>query len=51
MRDDKHIAIKLRKQEKSYSKISKELSVPKSTLSAWFSDINWSKSIKSNLTR
>ncbi|MBI2635029.1 MAG: helix-turn-helix domain-containing protein [Parcubacteria group bacterium] len=51
MRNDKHIAIKLRKQGKSYSKISKELNVPKSTLSAWLSDINWSRFIKIGLTR
>lgn len=51
MRDDKHIAIKLRKRGKSYSKISKELGVPKSTLSDWFSDIDWSKSIKADLTK
>ena len=51
MRNDKHIAIKLRKRGKSYSKISKELDVPKSTLSNWFSDINWSKLIKVDLTK
>ena len=45
------IAIKLRRQGKSYSKISKELGVPKSTLSDWFSDIDWSKSIKADLTK
>lgn len=51
MRNDKHIAIKLRRRGKSYSKISKELGVPKSTLSDWFSDIDWSKSIKADLTK
>ena len=51
MRNDKHIAVKLRREGKSYSKISKELNVSKGTLSGWFSSINWSKSIKSELTR
>jgi len=51
MRNDKHIAIKLRRRGKSYSKINKELGVPKSTLSNWFSNINWSKSIKVGLTK
>lgn len=51
MRNDKHIAIKLRRQGKSYGKISKELNIPKSTLSDWLSDINWSRSIKIDLTR
>lgn len=50
MRNDKHLAIKLRKQGKSYNKISRELNVPKSTLSEWFSDFNWSKNIKKELT-
>jgi len=51
MRNDKHLAIKLRKQGKSYDKISKELEIPKSTLSSWFSDIEWSKSIRKELIR
>lgn len=51
MRNDKHLAIKLRKQDKSYNKISKELNIPKSTLSDWFSEFNWSKNIKKELTR
>lgn len=51
MRNDKHLAIKLRKQGKSYNKISRELQISKSTLSSWFSDIGWSKGIKKELTR
>lgn len=51
MRNDKHLAIELRKRGKSYSKISKELDIPKSTLSGWFSETNWSKEIKKELTR
>lgn len=51
MRNDKHIATKLRRQGKSYNNISKELGVPMSTLSNWFSDVGWSKSIKIDLTK
>lgn len=51
MRNDKHLAIKLRKQGRSYNKISGELKISKSTLSNWFSDIEWSKDIKKELTR
>jgi hypothetical protein len=51
MRNDKHIALKFRKQGKSYNKISKELGVAKSTLSDWFSEVDWSQEIKKDLTR
>ncbi len=51
MRNDKHLAIRLRKKGKSYNKISKELDIPKSTLSDWFSDTIWSQGIKRMLTR
>lgn len=51
MRNDKHLAIKLRKQGESYNKISRELEISKSTLSNWFSVIEWSKDIKKELTR
>ncbi|OGZ55564.1 MAG: hypothetical protein A3H64_01350 [Candidatus Ryanbacteria bacterium RIFCSPLOWO2_02_FULL_45_11c] len=51
MRDDKHIAIKLRKEGKSYNKISKELNIAKSTLSGWFSGLDWSDIIKQELAR
>ena len=51
MRNDKHLAIKLRKQGKSYNKISKELDISKSTLSDWFSNIQWSQKIKKELIR
>ncbi len=51
MRNDQHLAIKLRKQNKSYNKISKELGVPKSTLVYWFRNKNWSQKIKKELTR
>ena len=50
MRNDQHLAIKLRKQNKSYNKISIELGIPKSTLTYWFGNENWSKEIKKELT-
>lgn len=51
MRNDKHLAEKLRRIGKSYNAISRELEVPKSTLSDWFSKTTWSKDIKTELTR
>ena len=51
MRNDKHLAIKLRKKGLSYAKISKELDIPKSTLSDWFCKIGWSVDIKKELIR
>jgi len=51
MRNDKHLAIQLRKKGKSYNKISKELGIPKSTLTEWFSNIKWSQKIKKELVR
>jgi hypothetical protein len=39
MRSDKNLAIKLRRNGKSYSQISESLNVPKSTLSSWLKDI------------
>lgn len=49
-RNDQHLAMKLRKLGKSYKQISRELNVPKSTLSNWLSNLAWSKSIKDNLS-
>jgi len=51
MRNDKHLATKLRKKGISYNKISKELNIPKSTLSDWLSDTKWSQGIKKELER
>lgn len=51
MRNDKHLAQKLRKKGKSYKKISAELGVAKSTLSKWFGHETWSQNIKNELTR
>ena len=39
----------LRKLGKSYSEISKELLIPKSTLSSWFSQEKWSKNTRAHL--
>lgn len=51
MRNDKHLAIKLRKQGVSYNKIQKELGIPKSTMCYWFKNKLWSQKIKKELTR
>ncbi|KKU81277.1 MAG: hypothetical protein UY09_C0042G0011 [Parcubacteria group bacterium GW2011_GWA2_47_8] len=50
MRNDKHIAERLRRKGLSYSKIAKELGIAKSTLSDWFSRTTWSRDIKADLT-
>ncbi len=50
MRNDYHLAVKLRKKGASYRKISKELDVPKSTLNYWFKNSAWSEKIKEKLT-
>jgi len=51
MRNDRHLAIKLRKKGMSYKKISKELGIPKSTIHYWFSNLQWSQLIKKKLTK
>lgn len=48
-RTDRHLAIALRKQGKSYSEISKELGIPESTMGYWFRGNPWSEEIKRNL--
>lgn len=50
MRNDKENAIKMRKQGKSYGEIRESLKIPKSTLSGWFTDQEWSQDIKKRLT-
>ena len=50
MRNDRHLAIKLRKTGKSYNKICKELGIPKSTMHYWFRNLRWSQRIKKELT-
>ncbi len=49
MRRDKSIAIKLRIQGKSYSQISGELKVPKSTLSLWLKDVLLTETAKNKI--
>lgn len=49
MRNDKHLALKLRTDGKSYKEISSELGISKSTLSNWFSKLDWSEDVKSKL--
>lgn len=51
MRGDKTEAIKLRKSGKSYNEIGSMLNVPKSTLSGWLKDANWSSKIKKVLEK
>ncbi|OGM30532.1 hypothetical protein A2630_02060 [Candidatus Woesebacteria bacterium RIFCSPHIGHO2_01_FULL_44_10] len=43
------IAEELRKKGQSYSEINKTLGVAKSTLSVWFSEKQWSKSVRARL--
>lgn len=50
MRKDKKQAIKLRRQNKSYNEISRELDIPKSTLAEWFKHDRLSASTKLLLT-
>lgn len=50
MRNDRHLAIELRKRGVSYNKICKELGIPKSTMHYWFRDLRWSQRIKKELT-
>lgn len=39
----------LRKEGRSYSELNQKLGIPKSTLSNWFSNKDWSRSVKSQL--
>lgn len=50
MRQDKQVAIELRKTGKSYREISNILNVSKSTLSNWFQKETWSKKVKKHLS-
>lgn len=49
MRNDKQIAIEMRKMGKSYRFIHSKTGIPVSTLSDWFSDEQWSKDIAQKL--
>ncbi len=46
MRNDKNKAFEMRKEGKSYNEIKRNLGVPMSTLSNWFSEQSWSKDTK-----
>lgn len=50
MRKDKHLAIQLRQQQKSYNEISRILNISKSTLSIWFQNNAESQRIKRALS-
>lgn len=50
MRKDKENAIEMRKMGMSYKEIKSALSIPKSTLSDWFSKREWSDEIRQRLT-
>lgn len=50
-REDKNVAIKMRRKGKSYKEIKKLLGVPTSTLSNWLAKENWSKKIKAELEK
>src|SRR3989344_6971529 len=49
MRKDKVRAYELRRKEKIYSEISRLLNIPKSTLTVWFKDQQWSQEIRDRL--
>lgn len=49
MRVDKESALLLRKQGASYQEITKLLNIPKSTLSDWLREVDWSQEIKKSL--
>lgn len=51
MRKDKELAIDLRRKGKSYKQIRDELRIPLSTLSDWFSKVDWSVDLKKKLSR
>ena len=51
MRPDREKALKLRLQGKSYTEISRAITIPKSTLSGWLSDITLSEGLKSAIEK
>ncbi len=51
MRNDKNLAHKLRLSGKSYTEISLELGVPKSTLSDWFSSLVLSQKLREQINK
>lgn len=50
MRNDKASALQLRRNNKSYNEISRELNIPKSTLSGWFANDGDSRKVKRRLS-
>ena len=50
MRNDRHLALELRKKGKSYKDIHEALGIPKSTLHYWFKGLKWSQMIKMRLS-
>jgi len=46
---DKILAIKMRRQGKTYNEINRLLSIPKSTLSGWFRGVELSLVVKNRL--
>ena len=50
MRKDKEVALKMRRNGKSYGEIRATLKIPKATLSGWFSKIDWSSDMAKKLT-
>lgn len=51
MRKDKHLAIQMRRQNKSYNEISRTLGIPMGTLSGWFINDRLSQKTKKELTQ
>lgn len=50
MRKDKERAIQLRREGASYSQICGTLKIPKTTVSDWFRDLDWSINLKQKLS-
>src|ERR1035437_7538925 len=51
MRKDKEKAIEMRRSGKSYAEIFALLKIPKSTLSDWFANSDWSHDLKQRLSK
>lgn len=51
MRNDKHLAVALRRKGLSYKKIETELGIARSTLSDWFSHEDWSQVLRQHLVK
>ncbi|PIR85461.1 hypothetical protein COU15_00605 [Candidatus Kaiserbacteria bacterium CG10_big_fil_rev_8_21_14_0_10_45_20] len=51
MRKDKKAVFTLRKNGKSYKDIEKIMNIPRSTLSSWFKDEEWSQVLKNELQK